>query len=187
LISVGMTMKEKYGDIDYVFESTGIYHKGLQNRLETEEQKYIILNPLEAAKIRKSKLRSTKTDKKDCQSIALAYYTREHEPHSKKDKLYETLQIMNREYKFLIQLLRQMKVRFRNLLDIVYPKWDKIYNNPYTEVPMALLKKYPHPEDIKNKLEETVAKYLERTTIHHHAFSLNEVRKVKLYAENTAS
>mgnify|MGYP000848887929 CR=1 FL=1 len=187
LMSVGMTMKEKYGDIDYVFESTGIYHKGLQNRLEMEEQKYIILNPLEAAKIRKSKLRSTKTDKKDCQSIALAYYTREHEPHNKKDKLHETLQIMNWEYKLSIQILRQMKVRFRNLLDIVYPKWDEIYNNPYTEVPMALLKKYPHPEEIKNKHEETIAKYLEKSTTHHHAFSLNEARKVKLYADKTAS
>jgi transposase len=124
LISVGMTMKEKYGDIDYVFESTGIYHKGLQNRLETEKQKYIILNPLEAAKIRKSKLRSTKTDKKDCQSIALAYYTREHKPHNKKDKLHETLQIMNREYKFLIQMLRQMKVRF---ITIHIPKFQWYY------------------------------------------------------------
>jgi len=187
LTASGAELKRRYGDVVYVFEATGIYHKSLQNHLENENERYVILNPLEAAKVRKSKLRSTKTDMKDCQSIALAYYTRGCPDHDRKAFLYETLMTMNRHYGHLIKVLRVEKVRFRNLLDVVFPKWDEMYPDPYTETSLELLKQYPHPEKLRSRKEETIAKYLEKTTIHRHEACVNEARKAKRYAEQAVS
>ena len=187
LSATGEELKQRYGEVVYVFEATGIYHKSLQNYLESKNERYVILNPLEAAKVRKSKLRSTKTDMKDCQSIALAYYTRAYPDHDHKAFLYETLLTMNRYYGHLVEVMRIEKVRFRNLLDIVYPKWDEVYPNPYTETSFELLKQYSHPEKLRSHKEETIAKFLEKTTIHRHAASMNEAKKAKRYAEQAMS
>jgi transposase len=187
LTTTGEELKRRYGDVVYVFEATGIYHKSLQNHLEIKNERYVILNPLEAAKVRKSKLRSTKTDMKDCQSIALAYYTRESPDHDHKAFLYETLMTMSRHYGHLSKVLRIEKVRFRNLLDVVCPKWDEAYPDPYTEISLELLKQYPHPEKLRSRKEETIAKHLEKTTIHRHEVCMNETRKAKRYAEQAMS
>jgi len=187
LVRFGEKLKTEPGTETYVFESTGIYHRSLQNYLGTRNKEYVILNPLTAAKVRKSKLRSTKTDQKDCQSIALAYYSQEYMPHDQRDARHEALRTRNREYLHQVQLLRQMKVRFRNLLDIVFPKWDEAYPNPYTEIPLALLKKYPHPEDMEKSKEESIAHSLEKTTRHRQATCMIEARKAKQYASRTIS
>jgi len=187
LTAMGDELKRKYGDVVYVFEATGIYHKSLQNYLETRNERYVILNPLEAAKVRKSKLRSTKTDAKDCASIALAYHTLASPDHDRKAARYETLQTMNRHYGHLVQVLRIEKVRFRNLLDVVFPKWDEAYPDPYTETSLELLRQYPHPEKMRSRTEETIVRHLERTTVHRHEASQNEARKAKRYAEQAAS
>lgn len=187
MTATGEELKRQYGDVVYVFEATGIYHKSLQNHLENKNERYVILNPLEAAKVRKSKLRSTKTDAKDCASIALAYYTLSSPDHDRKAFLYETLMTMNRHYGHLVQVLRIEKVRFHNLLDVVYPKWDEAYPDPYTETSLELLKQYPHPDKLRSRKEETIAKHLEKTTIHRHEACMNEAQKAKRYAEQAMS
>ena len=58
-----------------VFEATGIYHRGLQKYLKDALIPFVMINPLVSAKIRKQSLRSIKTDKKDCRTIAKAYFT----------------------------------------------------------------------------------------------------------------
>lgn len=187
LVSFEEKFNAKPGNVTYVFESTGIYHRSLQNYLETRSKEYVILNPLTAAKVRKSKLRSTKTDQKDCQSIALAYYAQEYKPHDQRDTKYEELRARNREYLHQIQILRQRKVHFHNLLDIVFPKWDEAYPNPYTETSLGLLEKYPHPEDVEKTKEESIAHYLEKTTRHRQVACMIEARKAKQYASRTIS
>lgn len=187
LTTVGEKLKSEYGEVTYAFESTGIYHRSLQSYLESRNEQYAILNPLTAAKVRKSKLRSTKTDQKDCQTIALAYYAQDYEPHGRRDAHYETLRAENRQYVYYVQILRQMKVRFRNLLDIVYPKWDEMYENPYTEVSLALLKKYSHPEALVKSKTELIARHLERTTRYRSVKCRTEALKAKTYVSQTIS
>lgn len=184
---IGKELKELCGEVTYVFEATGIYHRNLQQYLEEQGERYVIVNPLEAAKIRRSKLRSTKTDAKDCESIAKAYYTRKYEPHSKRSETYLQLQTMNRQYVYLVQILRQIKVRFRTILDIVYPKWDEIYANPYTEISLSLLGHYKHPGLIAKHKEESIARQLGKVTVFRTEACLNEARKVQAYANRTIS
>ena len=108
MTKIGDKLKQEYNDVVYIFEATGIYHKNLQSYLDNRKEKYIILNPLEAAKVRKSHLRSTKTDKRDCLSIAKAYFLRDYPIHQKQDDIYQELQSMNRHYEYLVKKLRLM-------------------------------------------------------------------------------
>ena len=43
VISLAKEIKKEHGDILFIFEATGIYHKGLQMYLEDNNEKYIIL------------------------------------------------------------------------------------------------------------------------------------------------
>jgi transposase len=184
---LGQTLKETYGDVTYVFESTGIYHKTLEVFLMNQNEKCIILNPLEASKIRKTDLRSTKTDARDCKSIAKAYFMKDYRLHSPKDELYEKLQVMNGHYNYLVQQLREMKVHFRNALDVVYPRFDEVYPDPYTDIAMAILKRYSHPDELKNKRVETMMKYMVKDTKHRESKSMDEAKKLKPYIDNVSS
>ncbi len=184
---LGQTLKETYSDVAYVFESTGIYHKALETFLMNHDEKCIILNPLEASKIRKTDLRSTKTDARDCKSIAKAYFMKDFRLHDQKDELYEKLHSMNGHYNFLIQQLREMKVHFRNALDIVYPRFDVVYPNPYLDIPMSILKRYAHPDELKNKRFETIVKYIMKDTKHREPKAMDEAKKLKGYIDNVSS
>lgn len=184
---LGQTLKETYSDVVYVFESTGIYHKALETFLMNHDEKCIILNPLEASKIRKTDLRSTKTDLRDCKSIAKAYFMKDFRLHNQKDELYEKLQSMNGHYNFLIQQLREMKVHFRNVLDIVYPRFDEVYPDPYLEIPMSILKRYAHPDELKSRRVETIVKYIMKDTKHRESKALDEAKKLKGYIDKVSS
>ncbi len=182
LLDLGNTIREQHNEVVYVFEATGIYHRSLQQFLEVQQQKYIILNPLEAAKIRKSSLRSTKTDKKDCESIAKAYFLKDYRIYMRQNMVYETLKIMNRHYNFLIDQLRVMKVSFRNYLDIVYPRFDELFDNPYLIVPITILKKYPHPDSLERHRVDTIVKYLTKHTTHKENYNIHQANKLKEYS-----
>ena len=184
---LGQTLKETYSDVVYVFESTGIYHKALETFLMNHDEKCIILNPLEASKIRKTDLRSTKTDARDCKSIAKAYFMKDFRLYNQKDELYGKLQSMNGHYNFLIQQLREMKVHFRNALDIVYPRFDEVYSDPYSDIPTAVLKRYAHPDELKNKRFETIVKYIMKDTKHREPKAIDEAKKLKGYIDNVSS
>lgn len=166
VMSLANKIKVEHEDIMFIFEATGIYHKGLQMYLEENEQSYIMLNPLAAARIRKSNLRSTKTDQKDCKNIASAYFLRDYRIHNIQDDIYVELQTLNRHYGFLVQQLRMLKVQFRAVLDIVYPNFDKLYEDVYGKIPIAILKSNHHPNQLLRKREETIAKQLEKNTSH---------------------
>lgn len=178
---------KKEGNVTFIFESTGIYHKGLQKYLDDHEEKYIILNPLEAAKIRKSQLRSTKTDQRDCKNIAVAYFSRDYRIHHRQDDIYERLQQMNRDYGFMVQQLRMLKVAYRNTLDVVYPQFDQLYEDVYSDIAMSIIQTNSHPDNMLKKRVETLSKQLEKKTKHHSNYCMKEAQIVKSYAQNVQS
>ena len=179
--------KEYHEECIVVFESTGVYHKSLQTYLEQNKFKYTIISPLLSAKVRKSDIRGTKTDSKDCSTIANVYYLKELRIHNKTDEIYNNLKEKCRYYDFLIEEMKRWKIEFRRLLDIIYPGLDKVFNDLYIEYVQAFLMEYPHPEIIKHKRLDTIAKFIERHTCHKEAFSLKQATILKEYAETTAS
>lgn len=169
-----------------VFESTGVYQRSLKQYLDDNEIDYIIISPLASAKVRKSNIRSTKNDKRDCKTIARAYFEKEFPLHQKSDEIYDNLREMNRYYHYLTEQLKKCKVQFKLLLDIVFSKFD-LYRDDYSEIPMALFSKYHHPDEIKNKHPESLAKYLSTKTRHHYNYCLKEAFNIIKYCNECQS
>lgn len=174
--------KEYQKEVTFILEATGVYHKTLQTYLDNNECKYIIISPLLSAKVRKSDIRSTKTDKKDCTSIANVFYLKKLNLYDKTEKIYDDLREKSRYYDFLVNEMKRWKIEFRRLLDIIYPGFDKLYDDLYSEYVMEVLKQYHHPDEIKKRRVDTVANYIEKKTCHKDAFALRQAEILKNYA-----
>lgn len=179
--------KEYDSDCIVVFESTGVYHRSLQTFLDEHEFKYTIISPLLSAKVRKSDIRGTKTDIKDCQSIAKVFYLKELRIYSKIDEIYADLKEKSRYYDFLMDEMKRWKIEFRRLLDIIYPGLDKLYDDLYGDFIQSFLMEYNHPEIIRKRRLDTIAKFLEKHTCHKEAYCIRQAQILKDYAENCAS
>lgn len=181
-------MKEKYREeICIVFEATGGYHRGLQNYLEQNDMKYRMISPLLSARFRKQSLRSVKTDKADCMTIAKVYYNCELNDSHRAEDTYYSLQQMSRHYEALLSHLRKCKVSMNEVLEVVFPGYDSFFSDLYSDVSFAILKRYPHPEMLRNKKSENIAKYLKKHTKHRENWLNAKAISVIDLARNTVS
>ena len=170
-----------------VFEATGVYHRTLQCFLDENSMDYIIVSPLASAKVRKSNIRSTKTDKKDCKNIAKVYFEKDLKLHNKNDEIYDKMLDLNRYYQYLTVQLKKTKVQFRMILDVVFPNVDKLWADLYGDIPMTLFSKFDHPNQLKNKNPETLTKIIMKKTCHHHDVALKEATKIINFCKNCCS
>jgi transposase len=170
-----------------IFEATGIYHRGLQCYLEQNGLEYYIVNPLQSAKCRKQDLRTKKTDKRDCVNLAKMFYAMELRKTTIEDEKYYKLRQLSRHYEDILNHLRKAKVSFNATLDIVYPKYQDVFDKLYTTSSMAILRKYPHPDELGRKHPETVAKQLMRCGDHTEAWCMAKAEQLIAYAKTTVS
>ena len=188
LLNLKEKIKKQYNeDCVVIFESTGIYHKPLQTYLDEHDFKYTIISPLLSAKVRKSDIRGTKTDAKDCASIAKVFYLKELRIYTKIDEIYADLKEKSRYYDFLVDEMKRWKIDFRSLLDIIYPGFDRVYDDLYGDFIQTFLLEYSHPEMIRKRRLDTIAKFLEKHTCHKEAYCIRQAQIIKEYAENCAS
>ena len=188
LLNLKEKIKKQYNeDCVVIFESTGIYHKPLQTYLDEHDFKYTIISPLLSAKVRKSDIRGTKTDAKDCASIAKVFYLKELRIYTKIDEIYADLKEKSRYYDFLVDEMKCWKIEFRRLLDIIYPGFDRVYDDLYGDFIQTFLLEYSHPEMIRKRRLDTIAKFLEKHTCHKEAYCIRQAQIIKEYAENCAS
>lgn len=188
LLNLKEKIKKQYNeDCVVIFESTGIYHKPLQTYLDEHDFKYTIISPLLSAKVRKSDIRGTKTDAKDCASIAKVFYLKELRIYTKIDEIYADLKEKSRYYDFLVDEMKRWKIEFRRLLDIIYPGFDRVYDDLYGDFIQTFFLEYSHPEMIRKRRLDTIAKFLEKHTCHKEAYCIRQAQIIKEYAENCAS
>lgn len=155
-----------------VYEATGVYHRVLKKFLDDNDIKQFIINPLLSAKTRKNdSLRSPKTDKLDPKSIAKTYYNQDLHSSIKSSDVYHELRELSRYYEDILVHIRKDKVAFRAQLDIVFPGYDKLYEDLYGPVSLAIIEKYPHPEQLDKKNMKTVSKVIQAKTCHRESIS----------------
>lgn len=107
--------------------------------------------------------------------------------YTKTDEIYDDLREKSRYYDFLMDEMKRWKIEFRRLLDIIYPGFDRLYDDLYGDFTQSLLLEYSHPEIIRKRRLDTIAKFLEKHTCHHEAYCLRQAKVLKEYAENCAS
>ena len=170
--------EETQNTVAVVFESTGSYSKPLENYLISIHQKYYLVPPLLSAKVRKSDIRPTKTDSIDCETIANVYYLKNLKEADKLNKIALRLKSYSSYYLFFINREVETKIKYRQYLDIVYPKIDEYFdvmsssflqfisNNPdpnklikrtYDDIYKRFLK-FSYCGEIKSKAKATVIK-----------------------------
>ena len=180
-------LSEKTGsEVCVVYEATGVYTRPLQRFLEKNNIKPYIISPLESARKRKEGIHSKKTDNLDPIAISKVYYDREELwAHEVDDDRLHRMKQLNRLYEDKINHLRKYKVTFQNNLSICFPGFLELFNDGYSGLAMVILKKYPHPDLIKNKQTETIARYIEKHTCHANKISMHYAVKIIEFAKKT--
>ena len=181
-----------------IFEFTGVYHKTLEKFLQKNNIKYHIVAPLRAAKSRQNDIRSVKTDKRDCLSLARMFYDIKKDSLGKFDsesESYESMKQLNRFYENIKLRQQELKVNFREYLAIIYPNYeitksnlDGAFKNVYSKESLGFLKEFPHPELVVKKtvqeIEETIIKYLGKI---HSKFSFSIASRLLDYCKDLVS
>lgn len=185
-----LKLRETCLDSIVVFEATGVYHRGLQKFLRENSVPYVMINPLVSAKIRKQSLRSIKTDKKDCKTIAKAYFFADEKDTKleiKDHDIYYQMRQLSRYYEDSLVHLIKAKVSFNAMLDIVFPGYKKEMGGLYTKTTIAILTKYKHPDNIKSKSPKTIALHVKKNSPCSDMKSMMIADKLIHYSKNCCS
>ena len=173
-----------------VFEATGIYHRGLQKYLNDALIPFVMINPLVSAKIRKQSLRSIKTDKKDCRTIAKAYFTADAKDTMVElitESHYNDMRQLSRYYEDTLVHLVKAKGSYNAKLDIVFPGYKKLFSNIYSDTATAVIIKYKHPDTVKKQKIQSIKKCLIKDTHHTEAYCDKQAVKILAYVNNCCS
>ena len=147
-----------------VMESTGVYSKPVVRWAESMGLEVFLISPLESAKVRKSRVRPTKTDALDCAVIAEVAYTRNARRHTARSSLYSQLYSLSRRRSAIIDRLVASKNHYRRNLDAVWPSFDKACD-PYAGYAMFAVAKYKRPDRLAKASEERLIRAMEKADL----------------------
>ena len=162
---IAETLRKDSGrDPTVVLESTGVYSEPVVRWAESIGLEALLISPLESAKVRKSKVRPTKTDALDCAVIAEAAYTRNARRHTARSSLYSQLYSLSRRRAAIIDRLVASKNQYRRNLDAVWPSFDKACD-PYAGYAMLAVAKYKHPGRLAKAGEERLIRAMGKSDL----------------------
>ena len=144
-----------------VMESTGVYSKPVIRWAELNGLEVYLISPLESAKVRKSRVRPTKTDALDCGVIAEVAYTRSLRKVTPRSSLYSQLYSLSRRRAAIVDRLVASKNQYRKSLDAVWPLLDETCD-PFSGYAMWAVGRYRHPERLAKAKEGSIVSGLER-------------------------
>lgn len=144
-----------------VFECTGAYSKPLSFFLDSIKSVYYEIPPILSAKVRKSDIRPTKTDKRDCATIASVYYLKRLREAARLADVYEELRPLCSYYNFESRQLRSAKIKFRQSLDTVYPGIDN-YFDVDTDSFLSLIEAHPDPHKLMSMGGKKITSFLSK-------------------------
>ena len=170
-----------------VMESTGVYSEPVIRWAELNGLEVHLISPLESAKVRKSKLRPTKTDALDCAVIAEVAYTRNAMRHTARSSLYSQLYSLSRRRAAIVDRLVASKNQYRKSLDAVWPLLDETCD-PFSGYAMWAVGRYRHPEALAKAKEGSIVTGLERAKVRTGAISKAAIAsKLSAYAKDAMS
>ena len=95
-----------------IFENTGTYSRLIEVFCHKNGLRYYVIPPLLSAKMRKSEIRPTKTDKIDCATIANVYYLKRLRIAKKNNEVYTKLKTLCSHYNYRMGIMVSMKVKY---------------------------------------------------------------------------
>ena len=154
--------RKKMEEVKIGLEHTGHYSHNLLEYLKKESYDVVALNPLQVNLYRKSKsLRSTKTDKGDARYIAEVTAKAEVVGRRRVINDIHVLKSMTR-YRYRVQKTLQItKNRYRKVLQVVFPEFEKHFNVNYRSA-IELIGRYSSPREVLTADRDCLIKSLDK-------------------------
>ena len=168
----------------FVFEFTGVYHESILAYVIQIGLEPYAISPLESAKVRKSNIRVTKTDAKDCTNIATVYYSRnirKYEPDKTNAKA------LSRYKQSLREQCNSIKCLYRLYIDLVWPCLELYFSKIDGKIITTVIKTYHHPNVLKRRTSKQIAEVLENNGHCSYKRALPIADKLKDYASESVS
>ncbi|WP_338110585.1 IS110 family transposase [Staphylococcus intermedius] len=147
-----------------LFESTGIYSRGMKRFCAVHKIDYLEMNPLEA-KFKMSSLRAWKTDKSDAHKLALlAFRMKDSKVQRQSEEIYFELRERARFHLEMETNQNRLKVELVETLHQTFPGLEKLFTNRYSKIALNIAKTFPHPDYVSMLSDdELVEKVLHST------------------------
>ena len=144
LLTTLQEIQKKFSKDPRIFmESTGLYHLCLYNYFTKNNYECYIINPIQTKNFAKQSIRKVKNDKVDSLRIAQLAQSPMFSTKSTSNEDTFLLKKLCREYDSLISDTAQYKTKISSLLSLVFPKFNDVFSNSFSSIPLAILSKYP--------------------------------------------
>ena len=174
----------KYKNIVVIMESTSVYHLPVEYYFRSKTIETIVMNP-KLVKQYRDTLNKSKTDKLDCFKIARCYLGTIDNFYQKQDE-YFMFNPLARQYWSLIEGQTRLKNRYRQLIEIVFPEFNLIFDDLYSDLALNFIHDFPHPILFVNRRIDYLMNYLKEKNGTTQAFRFkNKVLKMKELAKNS--
>lgn len=174
----------KYKNLVVIMESTSMYHLPVENYFRSKAIDTIVINP-KLVKQYRDTLNKSKTDKLDCFKIARCYLGTIDNLYQKQDE-YFMFNPLARQYWSLIEGQTRLKNRYRQLIEIVFPEFNLIFDDLYSDLALNFIHDFPHPILFVNRRIDYLMNYLKEKNGTTQAFRFkNKVLKMKELAKNS--
>jgi len=165
-------------------ESTSIYHLPVENYFRSKGIDTIVINP-KLVKQYRDTLNKSKTDKIDCFKIARCYLGTIDTLYQKNDE-YFMFNPLARQYWSLIEGQTRLKNRYKQLIEIVFPEFNLIFDDMYSDLALNFIHDFPHPVLFVNRRTDYLMNYLKEKNGTTQAYRFkNKVLKMKDIASNS--
>ena len=138
-----LNLVKDYSNLIVVMESTSIYHLPVENYFRSKGIETIVMNP-KLVKQFKDTLNKSKTDKLDCFKIARCYLGTIDNFYFKNDE-YFMYNPLAHQYWSLVEGQTRLKNRYKQLIEIVFPEFNLIFNDLYDDLALNFIHDFPHP------------------------------------------
>lgn len=180
LLSIMSEMEDLTGiSPNVVLEATGNYSKPITSYFVKHGYDVIILNPLQTHELKRKTIRKVKTDPIDTSRIAKVYYLNDFTPTKLADSNISELRNISRQYHGFNILYTETLLRLRNILDLIFPGYDKLFSSVSSKISLRFLSKFKTPEDVLNADFNDIVETLK---VHNRPKSWSE-KKAKLIVE----
>ena len=174
----------KYKNLTVIMESTSIYHLPVENYFRSKVVETIVMNP-KLVKQYRDTLNKSKTDKLDCFKIARCYLGTIDNLYQKQDE-YFMFNPLARQYWSLVEGQTRLKNRYKQLIEIVFPEFNLLFNDLYSDLALNFIHDFPHPVLFVNRRNDYLMNYLKTKNETTQAFRFkNKVLKMKALAKNS--
>ncbi|WP_203651635.1 IS110 family transposase, partial [Secundilactobacillus yichangensis] len=133
------------GQIEVVFEATGVYSHRLRTFLVNNGYSFSQLNPLSAKK-EMDRLRPNKNDVNDALNLADSQYVLSRPATLEQDEVYKELMRESRYYQQCVADLVKLKNQLHKALQDTFPEIEQIFSNTDGTQYWKMVEQFPHAE-----------------------------------------